>query len=97
MTEDKINSLATLSVKIDDLMKFCDLQKAKIANLNDELEEKKRELKRANAEINELNTKFNHLLTAKIITSEEGDIKSAQNRLTKLVREIDKCIALLNE
>ena len=47
--------------------------------------------------IEELNAKCDNMLTARVVSVNEGEMKSARMRLSKLVREVDKCIALLNE
>ena len=41
--------------------------------------------------------KYMHLLVAKTISSSEEDSKKTIARLSRLEREIEKCIALLNE
>ena len=40
---------------------------------------------------------FDNLLTAKVVSTNEEERKDARMRLSKLVREVDRCIALLNE
>ena len=42
-------------------------------------------------------SKFDNLLTAKVVSTNEEERKDARMRLSKLVREVDRCIALLNE
>jgi hypothetical protein len=37
------------------------------------------------------------MLTAHVLSVQEGEVRNAKLRLSKLVREVDKCIALLNE
>lgn len=49
------------------------------------------------AVIIELETKYNTLHMAKSIAMEQGDNELAKKRLNGIVREIDKCIALLNK
>ncbi|MDR0505885.1 MAG: hypothetical protein LBH32_03575 [Dysgonamonadaceae bacterium] len=44
-----------------------------------------------------LKYKYDNLKMVKIISVKQDDFKAAKNRLSKLVREVDKCIALLNE
>jgi hypothetical protein len=44
-----------------------------------------------------LNAKCDNMLTARIVSTNEEEMKNARMRLLKLVREVDKCIALLNE
>ena len=43
-----------------------------------------------------LTQSYTELKLAKIIGMGDSDIESAQKRLSKLVREVDKCIELLN-
>lgn len=78
-------------------MAVCEKQKQKIGELTEVLDGKDKEIRQAKEMINELNTKCDNMLTARIVSVSEGDIKSARSRLSKLVREVDKCIALLNE
>ena len=42
-------------------------------------------------------TEKQRLITARGFVADEGDIKSARLRVSRLVREIDKCISLLNQ
>lgn len=43
-----------------------------------------------------LNQKYENLKLAKMFVASDDESKDAKNRIQKLVREIDKCIALLN-
>lgn len=97
MTEDQRNLLAVFEVRVRDLIALCNEQKRKINELSGVIEQKNEELQKAKKTIGELNTKCDNMLTARVISVDEGDVKSARTRLSKLVREVDKCIALLNE
>ncbi|RHJ82554.1 hypothetical protein [Parabacteroides sp. AM08-6] len=97
MTEDHKRLLAVLDVRVRDLIAFCDKQKVKINGLESALAQKESELQQAIRKIEELNAKCDNMLTARVISVNEGEMKSARMRLSKLVREVDKCIALLNE
>jgi chlorite dismutase len=97
MTEDQQRLLAVFDVRVRDLMALCDKQKQTISELNLVLDDKNRELQQAKTMIEQLNTKCDNMLTAQAVSMNEGDMKSARLRLSKLVREVDKCIALLNE
>ena len=44
----------------------------------------------------ELTESYKNLKQAKIISSSESETGDTKRRLSKLVREVDKCIALLN-
>lgn len=97
MTEDRDNLLNVLEVRVRDLMGLCSKQKLKINELNLLLNQKEQEIQEAKEKIQELNAKCDKALTARVVSADYGDIKSARMRLSKLVREVDKCIALLNE
>ena len=97
MTEDHKRLLAVFEVRVRDLMELCDKQKQRIGELEGFLVQKEEELQQAIKTIEELNTKCDNMLTARIVSTNEEEMKNARMRLSKLVREVDKCIALLNE
>ena len=97
MTEDHKKMLAVFEVRVRDLMELCRMQKQKISELQDSLVQKEEELQQAAGKIEELNAKYDNMLTARVVSVNEGEMKSARMRLSRLVREVDKCIALLNE
>ena len=100
MTEDHKRLLAVFEVRVRDLMALCDQQKRRIDELTAALslkDEEEGKLQQAIKTIEELNAKCDNMLTARVVSVNEGEMKSARMRLSKLVREVDKCIALLNE
>lgn len=96
MVDNQDRLLVEFEVRVHDLIALCEERKSRMDELTVLLTQKEKELKEANQIINELNKKNNNLLTAHSLTFKEGDIKSARQRVNKLVREVDKCIALLN-
>ena len=97
MTEDHKRLLAVFEVRVRDLMKLCDAQQQKINELEELLIQKEQVLKESTQTINELNSKCDNMLTARVVSVNESEMKNAKLRLSKLVREVDRCIALLNE
>ena len=95
MTEDHKRLLAVFEVRVRDLMALCDQQKRRIDELTAALSLKDEELRKDMIE--GLNAKCDNMLTARIVSTNEEEMKNARMRLSKLVREVDKCIALLNE
>ena len=61
------------------------------------LEAKEEEYGKVQAEYRELELNYTNLKTATTISLNGSDVKETKLRLSKLVREVDKCIALLNE
>ena len=97
MTEEQKRLVAVFEVRLQDLFSLCEERSRKIAELNVVLAKKDEELNQALQQIRELNIKYDNVLMAKVVSADEGEIKKAKMRLSKLVREVDKCIALLNE
>ncbi len=67
------------------------------AELKQLLEAKEEEYGKVQAEYRELKLNYTNLKTATTISLNGSDVKETKLRLSKLVREVDKCIALLNE
>ena len=59
-------------------------------------DQKERELEQAKAETETVRRDYANLKLAKMIEIGDNDLKNAKTRLSKLVRDVDKCIALLN-
>ena len=76
-------------------------QTEKLKNENErllsDLNRREQELKLAHSREIELQSKYDSLKMAKILTVSEKDTEFSQQKLSKLVREINKCIALLNQ
>jgi chlorite dismutase len=97
MTGEQKQLLAVFEVRVRDLIGVCDQQKQRINELIRSLESKNEELRQAMQTIETLKAKCDNMLTARIVSTQEKEVKSAKKRLSKLVREVDMCIALLNE
>jgi len=54
-------------------------------------------LKQKDEEIKELEARYTDLKLARTISLYDKDIKDTKQRLSSLVREVDKCIALLSD
>jgi septal ring factor EnvC (AmiA/AmiB activator) len=96
MTDDQNELLAVLDVRLHDLMSLCEEQKRTIEALKQKINADAATIQQAEQKIQVLNAKYMELLTAHIVSFEAGDVKNARMRLSKLVREVEKCIALLN-
>jgi septal ring factor EnvC (AmiA/AmiB activator) len=65
--------------------------------LANELERKQTDLMEAHKEILELRKNYDHLRMAKNLGGLEVEKAESQKQIAKMVREIDKCLALLDE
>lgn len=81
---------AVFDVRLQDLLALCDEQDRKIKDLTQTIRQMEEEYRI-------LNTKYTDMLTATSIAFvDAGERKEAKRRLSGLVREVDKCLALLN-
>ena len=92
MTDEEKKLLSTFEARLRHLIYLHDELKRENAELKQLLEAKEEEYGKVQAEYRELNLK-----TATTISLNGSDVKETKLRLSKLVREVDKCIALLNE
>ena len=96
MTEEENKLWAVFEERLHDLLSLFENQKRKIEELTLQIKTGEDTKQQAEQKIQSLNAKYSELLTAHVVSFEEGDVKSARMRLLKLVREVEKCIALLN-
>ncbi len=97
MTDDQKKKLTVFETRVRQLMFICDTLKAENADLKKQLAAKTQDLLSAEEEIEALNARYDNLKIARVVSIKQGEIKNAKQKLSKLVREVDRCIALLNE
>jgi len=97
MTDVQQKLLTNFETRVRQLMLLCESLRNDKAQLEKALSAKEVTLKEAKENILDLTTRYDNLKLAKMISYGETDVKGAQQRLSKLVREVDKCIALINE
>jgi predicted nucleic acid-binding Zn-ribbon protein len=97
MTENENNLLPVFEVRIRDLMQLCDDRQKHIESLQTVIRNKDEEIQRANQTIESLQSKYDYLLTARRLKANEAEYQKARKQVIKLVREVETCIALLNE
>ena len=97
LTEEEKKLLSTFEARLRHLIYLHDELKRENAELKQLLEDEKAELEKVKAEYKALESNYTDLKTATAISLNGSDVKETKLRLSKLVREVDKCIALLNE
>lgn len=96
MTAEEEKLMRILEARITQLiLDFKDLE-SKNAMLAEQLQKTEAELTELRVEQEELKAAYESLKIAKMIEISDTDMKNAKSRLSKLVREVNKCIALLN-
>lgn len=97
MTEDQNKLLKEFEARVRQLIFLCDDLKIENRELKEKLESQSISVNALSEENKALKEKYDNLKMARIISVRQDDFTGAKSRLSKLVREVDKCIALLNE
>lgn len=95
MTDEQNRLLVDFEVRVKQLMLRCDNLKAENMRLKEEMSQKNADITLANQLLEELKTRYDNLKIARTVTAASVDVETAKNRLSGLVREVDKCIHLL--
>ena len=95
--ESNEKTLNTFATRVRQMI----LQYAELKKENDELyalvDQREQEIKQLQEELSQAETDYNSLKMAKMLEVTDGDMESAQKRVAKLIREVNKCITLLSE
>lgn len=96
MTAEEEKLMRILESRITQLiLEFKDLETENAA-LKKQLEQEEATKAELQTQMEELQAAYENLKIAKMIEISDMDMKNAKSRLSKLVREVNKCIALLN-
>lgn len=96
MTEVDGIVIENFESKLDRLMAAYSQLMQENAALREQLGLQSAELVEVREQYDELTESYAKLKLAKIISVNDTEVGDTQRRLSKLVREVDKCIALLN-
>ena len=77
------------------------LQYEEIKKENNELydlvDQREKEIAKLEAQLKQAQSDYNSLKMAKMIEISDGDMEVAQKRISKLIRDVNKCITLISE
>ena len=97
MTDEQQKTLTNFETRVKQMMLLCDKLRKENAELSSRLDDREKSLDETKEAVRSLTTKYDNLKLAKMLSHNENDVKSAQQRVSRLVREIDRCIALIQE
>ena len=93
-TEHALNQFSTRVRQM--LLQYKELKKEN-AELYAMVDEREEQIKTLNAKLAQAQNDYNSLKMAKMLEVTDGDVESAQKRLQRLIRDVNKCIKLLSE
>ena len=97
MTNKYKEIILGFETKLHQLISEYESLKTQNAELQAELQRKQQDLMQAHKDILELQKNYDHLRMARYLTVSTKEQKISKQYINKLVREIDKCLALLDE
>ena len=97
MTPELENVINGLKLKIETFKEFHSNAVEEVDKLREEILKLSAQLEAKEKENQQLEKKYESLKLARVIASSSGDSHDAKIKLNRIVREIDKCISLLNK
>ena len=95
MTDDEKKKLSQFEAHVRQLMEKYLMLKKENEDLTRVIEEKDKAMQQLVEQNKKIQQNYDNLKIAKMIEISDDEMKNAKQRLSKLVREVDKCIALL--
>ncbi len=96
MTSEERQSMKKFEAKIRNVLAQFRVLKQENSDLYTELGNKDEEIKQLKAKLARSQNEYNNLKLAKMIEISDSDIKESKTKISKLVREINKCINILS-
>ena len=90
------NLISGIEIKLNNLLSSYKKVKSINSNLKEENANLLSEIKQKNIEINTLKDKIKIISISKSVDASKGDIRQTKLKINEYIREIDKCIAQLN-
>ena len=96
MNKEEKRQLKNFDGKVRQLLQNYRVMQKENADLYIEMDRKDEEIARLKAELRQSQSDYSNLKLAKMIEISDSELKGAKQRISKLVREINKCIGLLS-
>ena len=97
MSEDDRQLLVVFEDCLNDLTQLSNDRKRRIEDLEASLKEKNDKIQQIERMLTTCKADYANLLTARRLADDPEAFQLARKRVNKLVREVDLCIALINE
>ena len=90
-------SLNTFATRVRQMILQYEAQRKENDELYTLVDRREQEIKQLQRELNQAHDDYNVLKMAKMLEVTDGDMETAQKRVSKLIRDVNKCITLLSE
>ena len=90
-------SLNTFATRVRQMILQYEAQRKENDELYTLIDQRDREITQLQQELAQAHADYNTLKMAKMLEITDGDMETAQKRVAKLIRDVNKCITLLSE
>lgn len=90
-------ALTLFTTRVRQMILQYDERKKELSELRETLKKSEESIKVLEKKLKQLQNDYNSLKIAKMVEITDGDMEEAQKRLSKLIRDVNKCITLLSE
>ena len=97
MTSEERKKLRLFEAKVQQLIDRYKSLRRENDSLRDVIRTRDETIRSLNAMLETSRKDYDNLKTAKMMVISDGDLQSARQRVTRLVREVNKCIGLLKK
>lgn len=89
-------TLNTFATRVRQMILQYEELKGENSELYDLVDQREKEIETLKAQLRQAQSDYDSLKMAKMITISDGDMESAQKRISKLIRDVNKCITLIS-
>lgn len=95
--EADVKSIDLFTTRVRQMILQYNELKDKNSELNATINKQTERISQLEAQLEQMRNDYNSLKTARMVEITDGDMETAQKRLAKLIRDVDKCITLISE
>ena len=92
--EKALNTFATRGRQM--ILQYEEMKKEN-NDLYELVDQREKEIEKLEAQLKQARNDYNSLKMAKMIEISDSDMENAQKRISKLIRDVNKCITLISE
>ena len=93
----KEKALNTFATRVRQMILQYEEMKKENNDLYELVDQREKEIEKLEAQLKQARTDYNSLKMAKMIEISDSDMENAQKRISKLIRDVNKCITLISE
>ena len=90
-------ALNTFATRVRQMILQYEEMKKENNDLYELVDQREKEIEKLEAQLKQSRTDYNSLKMAKMIEISDSDMENAQKRISKLIRDVNKCITLISE